>query len=142
MTRCRFVKNTASDQTGAYGAQSYTDTEMHDCIFDRNTALRNVGTALIHGHCSLFMNNCTIMNSQSTQCTIALGQNVNGEVINGGFINNTSTMKCKCEFKYTNPANPDRNFCKQKLRPLPVLFCTTEALYLASLLAVDLISHV
>ncbi len=100
MTRCRFVKNTASDQTGAYGAQGYTDTEMNNCIFDRNTALRNVGTALIHKHCSLLMRNCTIMNSQSTQCTIAFGQNVNGEIINGGFINNTSTMACKCPFLF------------------------------------------
>ena len=27
-----------------------------------------------------------------------------------------------CKMKYINPANPVRNFCKQKLRPLPVLF--------------------
>ncbi len=33
--------------------------------------------------------------------------------------------------KYTNPANPVRNFCKQKLRPLPVLIWTSEALNLA-----------
>ena len=28
--------------------------------------------------------------------------------------------------KYTNPANPVRNFCKQKLLPLPILFCETS----------------
>ena len=27
--------------------------------------------------------------------------------------------------KYTNPANPVRNFCKQKLQTLPILFWTT-----------------
>ncbi len=32
----------------------------------------------------------------------------------------------KWTLKYTNPANPVRNFCKQKLRPLPILFWTTE----------------
>ncbi len=29
--------------------------------------------------------------------------------------------------KYTNPANPVRDFCKQKFRPLPALFWPTEA---------------
>ena len=32
----------------------------------------------------------------------------------------------KITSKYTNPANPVRNFCKQKLRPLPGFFLTTE----------------
>ena len=32
----------------------------------------------------------------------------------------------KCSRKYTNPANPVRNICKQRLRPLPILFWTTE----------------
>ncbi len=33
---------------------------------------------------------------------------------------------CKAKHKYTNPAYPVRNFCEQKLRPLPILFWTTE----------------
>ena len=34
----------------------------------------------------------------------------------------------KSIWKYTNPANPVRNFCKQTLRPLPVLFWPTDLL--------------
>ena len=95
MTRCTFLRNTASGQIGAYGAQNYTVTEMSDCVFAGNTAFQNVGTALIHRYCTVFMTNCTFINSRSTQCTFALGDNVIGRMSNGRFKNNTSTKKCK-----------------------------------------------
>ena len=31
-------------------------------------------------------------------------------------------LQSNAKYKYTNPANPVRNFCKQKLQPLPVVY--------------------